>query len=76
MENDIKNQLVEHARLQMFDVLVPFDTIVLSTSLALRDDYLFDLMSDWVKEKNDYNKNEMLSEIINYTDEIQRKKGL
>lgn len=76
MENDIKNQLVEHARLQMFDVSVPFDTIVLSTSLALRDEYLFDLMSDWLKEKNDYNKNEMLSEIINYTDEIQRKKGL
>lgn len=76
MENDIKNQLVEHARLQMFDVSVPFDTIILSTSLALRDEYLFDLMADWLKEKNDYNKNEMLNEIINYTDEIQRKKGL
>ena len=47
-----------------------------SIEIAYNDSYLLDLMEDWLKEKNDYIKNEMLNEIINYTDEIQRRKSL
>jgi len=77
MENDVKNQLVEQVKNRMSkDWTIPSDIISNSASLALKDVYLYDLMSDWLKEKNDYNKHEMLKEIINYTDEMIRIKRL
>lgn len=77
MENDMRNQLVEQARYKMsLDLSIPSKIINDSTSLALKDEYLYDLMSDWLTEKNEYNKDEMLKEIVNYTDEILRMKRL
>lgn len=77
MENDVKNQLVEQVKTKMSkDWTIPAGIITTSTSLALKDAYLYDLMSDWLEEKNDYIKHEMLKEIINYTDEMNRVKAL
>lgn len=77
MENDMKNQLVEKARYEMsLDLTVPLNTINDSTTLALKDKYLYDLIGDWLSERNDHNKNELLKEIVNYTDEILRVKRL
>lgn len=45
----------------------------LAAKIAEEDKYLYDLMLDWMKEINDYNKSEMLAEVINYTDEFLRK---
>jgi hypothetical protein len=77
MENDIKNQIIEKVWIKMSnDYTIPAGIISSSTSLALSDDYLLDLLSDWLDEKNDYIKHEMLKEIINYTDEMARIKSL
>lgn len=77
MENDMKNQLVEEARYKMsLDLSIPSNIISDSTSLALKDKYLYDLISDWLIENNEYNKDEMLKEIVNYTDEMLRMKRL
>lgn len=71
MENDSKNQMIGKAREKL-----PADISNDSISLALKDEYLYDLMEDWLKEKNEYIKDEMLKEIINYTYEVMRIKGL
>lgn len=77
MENDMKNQLVEEARYKLsLDLKVPLNVIDTSLSLALKDDYLFDLIGDWLKERNEHIKDEMLKEIVNYTDEVIRLKRL
>jgi len=77
MENDQKNQSIEHARYQMsLDLTIPSNIVSDSTYLALKDNYLFELIADWVEEKNDYNKSEMKKEIINYTEEILRTKKM
>lgn len=77
MENDQKNQLIEHARYKMsLDLSIPSTIINDSVLLALKDKYLFDLIADWVEEHNEYNKTEMKKEIINYTEEILRTKKL
>ncbi len=43
--------------------------------LAEEDDYLYDLMLDYMKEVNSHIKSELLSEIFNYTNEILRVLG-
>jgi len=75
MENDNKNQLVEQARTKMsLDGTIPSYIINDSTSLALSDKYLLDLIGDWIIEKNEYIRGELQQEIINYTDELIRTK--
>ena len=77
MENNVKNQLVGHIYTKLLiDSDLSSDMANRSIEIAYNDSYLLDLMEDWLKEKNDYIKNEMLNEIINYTDEIQRRKSL
>lgn len=44
-----------------------------AAKLALEDDYLYNLMVDWAKEIDQKNKDAMLKEVIDYTDEILRK---
>lgn len=77
MENNNKNQAVEQAREKMLSSgTIPSYIINDSISLALTDRYLFDLISDWATENNDFIKNELQQEIINYTDELIRVKKL
>lgn len=58
------------------DTSIPSNIVLDSTSFALKDEYLYELLMDWLKEHNEYNKDEMKKEIVNYTDEILRKKKL
>lgn len=77
MENDQKNQLIEYARYEMsLDLDIPSNIVNDSAQLALKDKYLLDLISDWINEKNEFNKTEMRKEIINYTEEILRTKKI
>jgi hypothetical protein len=77
MTNDQKNQLIEHARYKMsLDFSIPSNIVADSALLALKDKYLYELIADWVEEKNELNKDEMKKEIINYTEEILRTKKL
>lgn len=76
-ENDQKNQLIEHAKYKMsLDLSIPSNIAIDSAMLALKDKYLYELISDWVEERNEYNRSEMKKEIINYTEEINRTKNL
>lgn len=77
METDQKNQLIEHARYKMsLDSSIPSNITNDSSILALKDKYLYELIADWVEEKNELNKDEMKKEIINYTEEVLRKKKM
>lgn len=44
-----------------------------ASKLASEDSYLYNLMMDWAKETDSSMKNELLKEVISYTDEILRK---
>lgn len=77
MESDQKNQLIEHARYKMsLDFSIPSNIVHDASLLALKDKYLYELIADWVEELNEFNKNEMKKEIINYTEEILRTKSI
>lgn len=71
---------IESLSLIVEDILtkpnVDAQLIIKANKLALEDDYLYDLMVDWMKETNDYIKGEMFQEIINYTEEVIRRAGL
>lgn len=77
MKNEVKHQNLEKIRYDMsLDTSIPSNIVLDSTSFALKDEYLYELLMDWLKEHNEYNKDEMKKEIVNYTDEILRKKKL
>lgn len=54
---------------------VNYKTVADSCRLAEEDDYLYDLMLDYMKEHNSHIKSELLNEIFNYTDEKLRILG-
>lgn len=48
-------------------------TIVRAISLSYGDQYLYDLIVDWDKERNNTVKDEMKDEVITYTEEVLRQ---
>jgi hypothetical protein len=44
-----------------------------AAKLAIEDEYLYTLMLDWARETEAPMKEELLKEVISYTDEILRK---
>ena len=68
---------LEHISFIVEDILtnpnVDFSLVQSAGKLAAEDNYLYDLMSDYMKETNFSIKNELLSEILNYTHEVLRR---
>jgi len=55
---------------------VNYTTVSGACKLAEEDDYLYDLMLDYMKEVNSHIKSELLNEVFNYTDEKLRVIGI
>lgn len=54
---------------------VDYRTVADACRLAEEDDYLYDLMVDYMKESNSSIRTELLNEVYNYTDEMLRVLG-
>lgn len=50
--------------------------IIKASHLAEEDDYLYDLIMDYMKEPVGYIKDMMLDEVLNYSHELIRKQNL
>jgi len=48
-------------------------TILNASKIAEEDNYLYELMIDWMKVVDDHIKLMLMDEVVNYTEEIVRK---
>lgn len=51
-------------------------TVSIAARLAEEDNYLYNIMVDWMKETDKKSKAEMLTELLDYTHEVMRRAGL
>jgi hypothetical protein len=57
----------------LMDKNVNASVIIRATKLAENDEYLYDLINDWMTVVDPNIKNMLLDEVVNYTEEIERK---
>lgn len=50
-------------------------TIWDAARLATEDDYLYEMLNDWMKETDVKNRFDILNEVIDYTSEMRKRLG-